>query len=297
MRVGTLIGAAALLLAALHPGAQAVFAQDAAPVKVESGVSEVQMPDIAAPRKPEAGEQTGVMAGDKPFSLTTDPSGELIYNFNDDKELDSVTAKKGVVFTSEDMTLNADQLDYKAQTSQLVAVGKKVVVRQGEMVATCQLFKYFPDTQRSEFLGNPVIYNKSKDGKVNTTSGDKVVVNMVNGKPQIKVSGVNGARPSLRSAGPQTPGVTSGVVPPADRARMLTIEPPGATNPGAASGQSVPPAVAPSNSPSAGTPSMGIPSPDLGAKEKTAIPEKAKPNQVDPSNPADIQSFTGGKKQ
>jgi hypothetical protein len=42
---------------------------------------------------------------------------------------------------------------------------------------------------------------------------------------------------------------------------------------------------------------MGIPSPAIGTKDEAAAPAKTKPNQVDPSNPADIQSFTGGKKK
>ena len=151
-----------VLTGILIASASLAFAQPASnettgPARIATGVDPVEVPQIEAPHRPAQEEQTGLMKGDRPFSLTTDPSGELLYNFNEDNELESVTAKKGVVFTSEDMTLNADQLDYKAETSALVATGRKVIVRQGEMIATCQLFKYFPDTQKSELSGTPIV--------------------------------------------------------------------------------------------------------------------------------------------
>src|SRR5881394_4038942 len=107
----------------------------------ESTPADSQMPNIQAPARPPEGQQTGLMSGNKPFSLTTDPSGELIYNFDDQNNLDTIVAKKGVVFWSEDMTINSDQLDYKAKDSRMIATGDKVIVRQGDVIATCQLFK------------------------------------------------------------------------------------------------------------------------------------------------------------
>ncbi len=56
------------------------------------------MPNIPAPKKPAPEEQTGVLGGNKPFSLTTDPDGEFVYKFNEDNELETLEAKKGVVF-------------------------------------------------------------------------------------------------------------------------------------------------------------------------------------------------------
>jgi hypothetical protein len=162
------------------------------------------VPDIAAPAAPSAGEQAGIMSGNKPFSLTTDTDGELLYNFNDANELDSITAKKGVVFSSEDMSLKADQLDFSASKSELIATGERVVVRMGETIATCQLFKYFAETQRSELTGNPLLYSKSKDGKTNTTSGDKIEITTVNGKAQVKVIGGGRRGPVLRNLGAES---------------------------------------------------------------------------------------------
>jgi len=161
---------------------------------------EQEMPEIAVPRKPEPEEQTGVLRGNKPFSLTTDPDGEFVYKFNEDNELESLEAKKGVVFTSEDMTLNADRLDYKAIKGELTATGKRVVVRQGDLIITCKLFKYYPERQHSEFIGNAVVYNKTRDGKVQTTAADKIVVDIVDGKAQMKVQGGGRVRPKMSQA-------------------------------------------------------------------------------------------------
>lgn len=168
-----------------------IFAQTPAPS---------EMPTIQEPTEEQKAQQTGVMSGERPFYLVCDPSGELLYTFDaETNELDSISARKGVVFSSEDMTLNADQLDYKNKTATLVATGRKVVVRQGEIIATCQLFKYSANDQQSELSGSPVLYNKQRDGKVTTTSGDKIIIFKLNGKPQVKILGGSSA-PRLNSA-------------------------------------------------------------------------------------------------
>jgi hypothetical protein len=166
----------------------------------QTSVPPESVPQIQAPRKPSPEEQTGLLSGNKPFSLTTDPDGEFVYKFNEDNELESLEAKKGVVFTSEDMTLNADRLDYKAIKGELTATGKRVIVRQGDLIITCKLFKYYPDRQHSEFLGNAVVYNKTKDGKVQTTAADKITVDIVDGKAQMKVQGGGKVRPKMSQA-------------------------------------------------------------------------------------------------
>lgn len=235
-------------------------AQEAAPqTQVDSGQSSVQMPEVGENRRPDEAEQTGLMSGDKPFALSVDPTGEMTYNFDPEtRELDSVTAKKGVVFTSEDMTLNADQLDYKARTSELVATGKRVVVRQGEMVLTCQLFRYFPETQKSEFTGNPILYNKTKDGNVQMVSGGRITVDMVDGRPQVKITAPDGnVRPGMQSGGRTAPDAVSRQVPPQDRARVVTTE--GAPPPGSAETTPATPSQAPM---------IGIPSLNLGEKRE-----------------------------
>jgi lipopolysaccharide export system protein LptA len=233
------------------------------------------------------------MKGDRPFSLTTDPSGELLYNFNDDNELESVTAKKGVVFTSEDMTLNADQLDYKAETSALVATGRKVIVRQGEMIATCQLFRYFPDTQKSELSGSPVVYNKSKDGKVNTTSGEKITIDVVNGKPIIKVHGGN-SRPSLQQGGGVAPSLNMGN---SQNARVSASGAPEPSAGGMMSGSSTAPAPTEQATTQPGgqgaLPQMSIPIGGMAEKKPGGTP---KTNQIDPANAATVESYSDKRK-
>ncbi|RMH31271.1 MAG: hypothetical protein D6691_00025 [Candidatus Hydrogenedentota bacterium] len=193
--------------------------------------NEPQMPEIQAPRKPSPEEQTGLMAGNKPFSLTTDPDGEFVYKFNENNELETLEAKKGVIFTSEDMTLNADRLDYKAAKGELTATGKKVIVRQGELIITCQLFKYYPDRQHSEFLGNAVVYNRTKDGKVQTTAADKIVVDIVDGKAQMKVQGGGRVRPQMSQAATAPTAVST---PGSGGARAMIMEPQQAGNQGTA---------------------------------------------------------------
>jgi lipopolysaccharide export system protein LptA len=148
-------------------------------------------------------EQRGesILGGDRPFRLTTDPDGDVTYNIDDEtKELRSLVARKNVVFVGEDLSLNADQLEYDAITGELVAVGRRVVVRQGEITVTCQLFRYNPSTQQSEMLGNPTIYNKGRDGKINFMSGERIVILRTGGRTQVKVFGAPGRAPVLTNS-------------------------------------------------------------------------------------------------
>ena len=87
------------------------------------------------------------------------------------------------------MTLNSDQLDYNNPKAELIATGRRVLVRQGDIVASCQLFRYNATTQRSELSGNPIIYNKTSDGKVATIAGERFLLYRVDGKPQFKILG------------------------------------------------------------------------------------------------------------
>jgi hypothetical protein len=287
---------ATVLIAMVLAAASAAFAQPpdetTGTAMVSTGVNPAEVPQIDAPRRPAKDEQTGMMKGDRPFSLTTDPSGELVYNFNDDNELESVTARKGVVFTSEDMTLNADQLDYKAESSELVATGRKVIVRQGEMIATCQLFKYFPDTQRSEMSGSPIVYNKSKDGKVSTTSGEKISIDIVDGRPVIKVHG-GASRPSLKTGGAGAPSLNMG----AKNARVTSGETPDEQPGNMMSGSSKPavPTEQATTQPGGqnAIPSMAIP---IGGIGETKTGSGSKPNQIDPANPVTVESYSEKRK-
>lgn len=105
------------------------------------GQDAAEMPTVQQPAEGQG--KSGLMSGEKPFTLMVDENvGELIYTFDEEtKELESINAKRGVIFASEDMTLNSDEMEYKTLNSSLVATGKRVVVRMGEMVVTCQVFK------------------------------------------------------------------------------------------------------------------------------------------------------------
>lgn len=272
----------------------------------ESAQSDIQMPNIQAPARPPEGQQTGLMSGNKPFSLTTDPSGELIYNFDDNNELDTIVGKKGVIFWSEDMTLNSDQLDYKAADSRMVATGEKVIVRQGDVVATCQLFKYFPNDQHSELMGNPLLYNKAKDtGKVSTTAGDKIFIYQVNGKSQVKVFGGSKA-PRLNSGqnavAPIPVGGPTATSPDASNARMIntTVSKPTGevmrTNSGSSS-----PLAPPANDAgggAAGSSASGGGTNKMmnfgfgGSGGNDAKPKAPRSNRIDLDNPEDVGSYS-----
>jgi lipopolysaccharide assembly outer membrane protein LptD (OstA) len=143
----------------------------------------------------------GLIGGNKPFRLSADPTGDITYDFDPEtSELRRVTARKNVVFAGDDLALNSDELEYDSVTGELIATGRRVVVRQGEITITCQLFRYNPATQQSELLGNPIIYNKGKDGKVTYVSGDKIVIFKANGRTQLKVTGDGGRAPVLSNS-------------------------------------------------------------------------------------------------
>lgn len=269
--------------------------QPAAKPKESGGV-----PDIAPPQAPADDQQTGMMSGNKPFSLTTATDGELLYNFDEEKKLDSITAKKGVEFKSEDMSLQCDQLDFKMAKSELQATGGKVVVRMGDVIATCQLFKYYAETQRSELSGNPLLYNKTKDGKVSYTAGDKIEINTVNGKPQVKVRSGSGRRNSMTNNAVESvaaPG--TGPVPTGTSALMSMSE---GTQGGGAKGAAAPmmsgqsraamPAAASPGSSSSGSGLLGMPT--MGGDTKSEAPKAApSSNRIDVNNPQDLQSLSG----
>lgn len=149
------------------------------------------IPQVVEGPAPTEENATGMFGGDKPFTLIVDQeNGELEFKFNENKEVERVIAKSGVILSSEEMTLNADRLDYDTISSKLVASGQRVVVRQGEIIATCQLFQYDPKTQESILQGNPVVYNQDKKGQVSTTRGRKIqIFTGENGTPQFKVFG------------------------------------------------------------------------------------------------------------
>ncbi len=177
------------------------------PTRVTSSVPVVQEPP--APSTDAGAAATQGTMGNKPFTLIVDQTnGVMDFKFNENNEVEGVKAKVGVILSSEEMTLNADHLDYDMISSKLVASGKRVVVRQGEVIATCQLFKYDPNTQESTLLGTPVVYNKDKNGQVSTTRGNRIEIKQVDGKAVFKVyggvldtGGVGGGAPSAPAGG------------------------------------------------------------------------------------------------
>lgn len=163
-----------LLMLAFAPTA---FAQDAMPLVKEAP---------ATADKP----QFEMMGGDSDFFLATDPAdGSIDYILDPEtNELQHMIARKSVVLSNMDMALNCDQLDYDNAKTEMVATGRRVLVRQGDIIASCQLMVYNTTTQDSVLKGKPTIYMKS--GKtVTTQTGEEIIIRRINGKQQITVKG------------------------------------------------------------------------------------------------------------
>lgn len=183
-------------VAALIASASITMAQDA--------VSEPAMPEVQETREGQG--RSGLMSGEKPFTLMVDDNvGELVYIFDEEtKELESIHAKRGVIFASEDMTLNSDEMEYITVNSSLIATGKRVVVRMGDMIITCQVFKYNPETGEGEFKGTPIVYQRDREGKVTETAGRIISVINKDGKFQMNVVGGGGASTYVKSSPAQS---------------------------------------------------------------------------------------------
>src|SRR5262245_60636837 len=164
-------------------------------------------PELPMIKESSKGQKQNVkLAGDKNFVLMVDETvGEFNFGFDENKDPESIQARRGVIFTSDDMTLNSDEFEYNTKNSQVIATGKKVVVRMGEIVVTCQVFRYNPETQEAEFDGSPMVYNRGKDGKVQQIAGKKISIHMVNGKVQMNVQGGGGFAPYIKSEGTDAP--------------------------------------------------------------------------------------------
>jgi hypothetical protein len=276
------------LSAVAQPAEQSVPAT--APETGQSATSTSGMPNV---KEPGTQAESGTLGGDKPFTLMVDPDvGELNYVFDEQKNLESIQAKRGVVFSSEDMTLNSDEFEYKTLTSQLVASGKRVVVRLGEIIVTCQLFKYRPDTQEGEFTGSPVLYNRDKDGKTKTTSGRKITLYNVNGRTQMKVESGGGNGAFIKSNAAEAPVPSESKAPaPGQKNASMTLD----SNTAPTGGNLSPHATPATSGAPAGksAPLMGLPvtSTDSGDTK----PKTVRSNKIDPNNPQDVDSVA--KKQ
>ena len=258
----------------------------ATPVAAQNASSQSEMPAIQ--EAPAEAGQSGLLSGEKPFTLMVDENvGELIYQFDEvTKELESINAKRGVIFASEDMTLNTDEMEYQTLNSSLVATGKRVVVRMGEMIVTCQLFKYNPETQEGQFEGQPIVYQRNKDGNVTETAGRIISIVNVNGKFQMRVGSGGGISTYVRSTGvaPETGTLEKKNLAPGQKGASIILNN--------------------TSSPSGGSSSGVLPSPavDVNLTPGTANTEGKAPSQaapsagrIDPENPADVQKFTNQK--
>jgi hypothetical protein len=259
----------------------------------QTATSEAQMP--AVKEAPAEAGQSGLLSGEKPFTLMVDENvGELIYQFDEQtKELESINAKRGVIFASEDMTLNADEMEYKTLNSSLVATGKRVVVRMGDMIVTCQLFKYNPETQEGQFEGHPIVYQRNKDGKVTETAGRVISIVNVNGKFQMRVGSGGGISTYVRSTGvsPETGTLEKKTLAPGQKGASMIIN----NNPS--------PLAAPSAGSTSTNSSAGgiLPSPDIDTdsapRAPAAQPAGSSVGKIDPNNPSDVQKFTDKKSE
>lgn len=255
--------------------------------------TEASTSEMPAVQEAEEGSgESGLMSGEKPFTLMVDENvGELIYEFDEEtKELESIKAKRGVIFASEDMTLNADEMEYITVNSSLVATGKRVVVRMGEMVVTCQVFKYNPETQEGEFLGNPIVYQRDKEGKVTTTAGRTIAVVNVNGKFQMRVGAGGGTSTFVKSSGVAKTERTT--LAPGQKGASITLNnnPSSlAASPGSTAGSSA------ANGSSSASGIMPVPNLDNTEEETAAETAPAGSNKVDPDNPSDVKKLTEQK--
>jgi hypothetical protein len=277
-----------------------------------SNVSKVSSPEM--PLVEEAGKgqkQTGKLAGDKNFVLMVDETnGEFNFGFDENNEAESIQAKRGVIFTSDDMTLNSDEFEYNTKNSQVIATGKKVVVRMGEIIVTCQVFRYNPESQEGQFEGGPIVYNRTKDGKVQQLAGNKIVVHNVNGKINMNVTGRKNFAPYLRSEDGDVPAPTEQLKStPGQKNATVTLDenatnrPSGNVSPIVTPRPSGQPAQRPeaagtdaTAAPAAGKKRkniLGMPDMSTGAAPKAA---KAENNRIDPDNPGDVQSLSSKDK-
>ena len=111
--------------------------------------------------------------------LTTDPDG-YITMITDEKtrSLVSIVAQKNVRLDAEDrgLYLSGDRLVYDGKENKLTVTGQPVHVKMRAAEATCGLFEYFPETQRSELSIDPVIYNEDPEGRRTTTTGSRIII-------------------------------------------------------------------------------------------------------------------------
>ena len=147
------------------------------------------VPEVKSTGKDNGGKQFEMM-GNQDFFLAVDPKeGTMDYAFDPQtNNLERMVARKGVVLSNMEMALNCDQLDYDNSKAEVVATGRRVLLRQGDIIASCQYLTYNTNTQDSVLKGKPTIYMRTEKGVV-TQTGDVVTIRRVNGKPTVSVRG------------------------------------------------------------------------------------------------------------
>ena len=136
--------------------------------------------------------------------------------------------------------------------------------------------------------GNAVVYNKTKDGKVQTTAADKIFVDIVDGKAQMKVQGAGRVRPKMSQVA-TAPNVVA--TPGSGGARAMVLDQPSHA-PAAPQGEDVgvsKPLAPPEASTTAPKTIKVAPVPDLGSAAPAARPAPStgsseKPTRIDPKD-------------
>jgi len=192
------------------------------------------------------------------------------------------------------MTLNSDQFEYKPLNSELIATGKRVVVRLGDIIVTCQVFKYNPDTQEGQFDGNPVVYSRDKDGNTRQTAGHSISVHNVNGKTQMRIkSSPGGSAPYVRSGGQEAPVPQENTKQqPGQRNATITLDENKATGGNSSPVQTPASSGAPVGGGASGN-LLGVPgsNPTAGGNNSKKTPAP-KSNRINPNNPDDVKSLS-----
>jgi len=150
-----------------------------------------QMPDVKgiAPEQSSGAQQLSFMGDEDAFLITDADKGTIDYELDaETKELSSMVARNGVILSSKNLTLNCDLLEYNNAKTELVATGRRVLLRYGDIIASCQLLTYNVTKQECTLTGKPTIYARNEKG-VGTQTGNKIVIGNLNGKPTISVHG------------------------------------------------------------------------------------------------------------
>jgi len=86
-----------------------------------------------------------------------------------DGKVDTLTARKKVVLTSDKMNTACDVLTYDVSRNRMIAVGSPVHITQEDGRAICKNFEYHPSDGKAVLTGDPEVWQKTKDREVHMT--------------------------------------------------------------------------------------------------------------------------------